>query len=58
MNLTTGVPRITPSIANFKEWLVKNEGEAALYFLEPEWKSIWIGAKGEADFEVGINGGA
>ena len=57
-----------------RERLIKNEGEealhqpwrirlcgapeAALYFLEKEWKPLWIGRKGEADFEVGIPGNA
>lgn len=32
--------------------------EAALYYFEKEWRPLWIGIKGEADFEVGITGHA
>lgn len=58
--------------SELKQYLVKTEGEEALhkpwrirlcgapevamYYFEPEWTPIWIGEKGEADFEVGIAG--
>lgn len=32
--------------------------EASLYYFEKEWRPLWIGVKGEADFEVGIDGNA
>lgn len=39
-----------------KPWRIRLCGapEAALYFVEKEWDVLWIGEKGEADFEVGI----
>jgi hypothetical protein len=41
-----------------KPWRIRLCGapEAALYYFEERWQPIWLGAKGEADFEVGIAG--
>ncbi|HEY0635209.1 MAG TPA: glycosyltransferase family 39 protein [Gammaproteobacteria bacterium] len=60
--------------AELKQQLRRREGEAALhrpwriricgapevslYYFEPEWQPLWIGATGEADFEVGSSGHA
>ncbi len=32
--------------------------EVSLYYMEREWRPLWIGATGEADFEVGSSGHA
>lgn len=41
-----------------KPWRIRFCGapEASLYYIEKEWQPIWIGASGEADFEIGSSG--
>jgi hypothetical protein len=41
-----------------KPWRIRFCGapEASLHYIEKEWKPIWIGASGEADFEIGSSG--
>jgi hypothetical protein len=41
-----------------RPWRIRFCGapEASLYYIEKEWQPIWIGASGEADFEIGSSG--
>lgn len=41
-----------------KPWRIRFCGapEASLHYIEKEWIPIWIGASGEADFEIGSSG--
>jgi hypothetical protein len=54
------IRRTEGEAALHKPWRIRLCGapEASLYYFEKEWQPIWIGASGEADFEIGSSGHA